>query len=186
MKITAIKRLRVALVPSWLDELVSASPDLSYKDLLCFSTLLESKGSILSEEQVIIYALTQNYINGFTDRAFEDLPSIATTDGNALFLSDRGKKVEKVRISVNVTDALAEKSESSLSFTPTGLMAKEYYLPLPIDSDTLLLIGSRVPVFQDERAFYNALLESIGDKLEYAEFKQYEFFKRYLRVAVSG
>lgn len=186
MKITPIKRLRVALVPSWLDELVSLSPDLCYNDLLCFSTLLETKSSIVSEEQVIIYALTQNYINGFTDRAFEDIPSIAASDANALFLADRSSKVEKARITVNVTDALAEKRESALSFTPTGLMAKEHYLPLLLNSDTLLLIGSRTPVFSDERAFYNALLETVGGKLEYREFKFYEFFKRYLRVAVSG
>lgn len=186
MKITPIKRLRVAVVPSWLDEVVTTSPDLSYQDLLCFSKLLETKSSILSEEQVIIYALTQNFVNAFTDRAFEDIPSIASTDANALFLADRSKKVENVRISVNVSDALAEKNESPLSFQATGLMAKEYYLPLLVDSDTLVLIGSRVPVFQDERAFFNALLETVGGKLEYGEFKQYEFFKRYLRVAVSG
>ena len=186
MKITPIKRLRVAVVPSWLEELVSQSPDLSYSDLLCFSTLNESKASILSEDQVIIYALTQGYINAFTDRAFEDVPSIATTEPNALFLADRAKRVEKVRLSVNVNDALAEKKESALSFAPTGLMAKEHYFPVLVDPVTLLLIGSRVPVYSDERSFYNALLETVGDKIDFSEFKLYEFFKRYLRVAVNG
>lgn len=186
MKITPIKRLRVAVIPSWLDELINQSPDLSYVDLLCFGTLAETKGSILSEEQVIIYALTQGYINALTDRAFSDVATIADTEANQAFLSDRAAKVEKVRVTVNVNDALAEKKESALSFNPVGMMAKEHYHPTMLDSDTLLLIGSRVPVYQDERAFYNALLETVGSKIEFVEFKLYEFFKRYLRVAVFG
>lgn len=186
MKITPIKRLRIALVPSWLDEVVSQSPDLNYEDLLCFSQLLETKSSILSEEQVIIYALTQDYINAFTDRAFDDIPPITTTENNAVFIADRSEKMKKVRTTVNVNDALAEKEEGALSFTATGTMAKEHYFPLLVNSDTLFLIGSRTPVFGDERAFFNAVMETVGDKLEYREFKQYTFFKHYLRVAVTG
>lgn len=186
MKITPVKRLKVALVPSWLSELVVLSPDLNYEDLLEFPKLLAEKGSILSEEQVIIYALTQDYINAFTDRAFIDLPNIVTATHNEAWLADRAAKVEKTRLTISINDSAMEKREGALTFTATGLMAKEHYTPMLIDSDTVLLIGSRSPVYPDSRAFFNALLESVGDKLDYTEFKLYDFFRQYLRVATAG
>lgn len=186
MNITAVKRLKIAIVPSWLSELVTLSTDLCYEDLLSYSKLVDEKSSIVSEEQVIIYALTQSYLTAFTDRAFMDIPLVGSTDENAIFMKAREIKVENVNVMALAQEASNKGQENELSFNPVGIGAKEYYMPLLINSDTLLLIGSITPVYKDARAFFNAVLETVGDKLDFTEFKQYQFFKHYLRHAVTG
>lgn len=182
----AMKRLKVAIVPSWMSELVALSPDLNYSDLLCYASLLEEKSSILSEEQIIIYALTQANLNGLTENAFKDMPLVGESEANLNFLTDRARLVSKIEDTIKIREAQLDNPKDALNIAPIGLGAKEFYSPLMITEDVLLLIGSVTPVYKDPRAFYNAVLETVGNKSYYAEFKQYEFFRYYLRYAVTN
>lgn len=185
MKITPVKQLHVTIVPSWLNELVTLSPDLTYSDLLSYDKLLTEKTRILTDEQIFIYVITQNYLNAFTHKNFSDQKSISARDDNAAFIEQHLHAVQKVTDKIGIENSIAKiGTGEKTAFNQATLLTKEFYQPLLIEGDNLLLIGSLSPVYKDKRAYYNALMEEVASSLDMAEFKHFELFKHYLREAV--
>lgn len=185
MKITPVKRLQVTIVPSWLNELVTLSPDLCYSDLLSYDKLLTDKARILTDEQIFIYVITQNYLNAFTHKNFSDQVSISACDDNAAFIEQHQQVLQKVSDKIRIEDTVTKIGDGSkVALNRATLLSKEFYQPLLVGDNNLLLIGSLSPVYSDKRAYYNALLEEVAKALDMSEFKSFELFKHYLRESV--
>jgi hypothetical protein len=185
-----LKQLRIGIVPSWLSECVSARKDVQLSDLLSFPKLMacEGQASILTETELFIYTLVQRDVHRLTDKVFCDLHTIAESEENLAFLlanKDALAAVEKkFNTDEKVRNAVGE--DSAIGVLETNPLSAEYYTPVKVDGNTLLLIGSTTPVYQDDRAFYNAVIESLSGIAEFPQFKELEVFRRYLRHAVSG
>lgn len=186
MKITPVKRLNVTIVPSWLNELVTLSPDLCYSDLLSYDKLLTDKARILTDEQIFIYVITQNYLNAFTHKNFSDQQSISAREDNAAFIEQHLAAIQKVSDKIRIEDHVNKLGETKkVVLNSATLLSKEFYQPLLVGECDLLLIGSLSPVYADKRAYYNALLEEVSKALDMSEFKSFELFKHYLRESVA-
>lgn len=187
MRIDSVSRLRVGIVPSWLADIVTMSPDLNYSDLLVFSELADSKSSILSKDEVIIYALTQRYLNTFVEDVFSDAIALSNTMENSLFIADNAARLQTVEKDTLLKDQLAKgKDQLGIFSNPDSILGKEHYMPLMVGTDTLLLIGSKSAVYEDRRAFLNAVVEAVAGVLAYPDFKGYDFFRHYLRHAIDA
>lgn len=185
MKITPVKRLNVTIVPSWLNELVTLSPDLCYSDLLSYDKLLNDKARILTDEQIFIYVITQNYLNAFTHKNFSDQQSISAREDNAAFIEQHLPAIQKVSDKIRIEDHVNKLGETKkVVLNAATLLSKEFYQPLLVGECNLLLIGSLSPIYTDKRAYYNALLEEVSKVLDMSEFKSFELFKHYLRESV--
>ncbi|UQT03135.1 hypothetical protein TOTORO_02720 [Serratia phage vB_SmaS-Totoro] len=186
MRIDSVSRLRVGIVPSWLAEIVSMSPDLEFSDLLVFSELADKKSSILSQDEVLIYALTQRYLNTFAEDVFSDTTALCNTMENSAFISDHAERLLAVEKETLLKDQLSKgKDLLGVSENQDAILSKEFYSPMMLGTDTLLLIGSKSAVYEDKRAFLNAVVEAIAGAVTYPDFRHYNFFRQYLKHAIS-
>lgn len=190
MRNKLLKQLRVGIVPSWLALAISESKNCTYLDVLSFPKLVacEGQASILTLDEVFIYTLVQRDLHRLTDKVFSDFHTIADCDENAAFYLEHEKAIEALKEKLYRDAKLKEVTggDSAIGVLETNPLDAEYYTPVRVDANTLLLIGSTTPVYQDDRAFYNAVIESLSGIAEFPEFKELEVFKRYLRHAVSG
>lgn len=190
MRNKLLKQLRVGIVPSWLATLISERKDVNYHDVLAFPKMAvrEGQASILTVDELFIYTLVQRDLHRLTDNVFSDFHTIADCDENAAFYLEHEKAIEALKEKLYRDAKLKEVTgeDSAIGVLETNPLDPEHYTPVRVDANTLLLIGSTTPVYQDDRAFYNAVIESLSGIAEFPEFKTLEVFKRYLRHAVSG
>ncbi|QPX76696.1 hypothetical protein [Serratia phage vB_SmaM_Yaphecito] len=186
MRIDSVSRLRVGIVPSWLAEIVSMTPDLEFSDLLVFHELADTKSSILSKDEVLIYALTQRYLNTFAEDVFSDTIALSNTMENSAFINDHAARMLALEKETLLKDQMAQgKDQLGISGNQDLILDKEFYVPLMQGTETLLLIGSKSAVYEDKRAFLNAVVEAIAGSVSYPDFRHYNFFREYLKYAIT-
>lgn len=192
MQVKPILTLKLAVVPSWFNEIVTMEK-IPLEDLVSYNKLYaHAESGKLSKEDVYGYILANERTVKMFGDVFSDLYMISDCAENLPFVQNHQAGIDVFK-GVLADEELAKKLNSSDNtsgdsiFKPgTNILDKEFYTPKVVQGEVLLLVGSRTETFKDKRAFYNATIECVQKVLPFEVLKCTQLMKHYLRHAVNG
>jgi hypothetical protein len=191
MQVKPILTLKVAIVPSWFNEIVTLEK-IPLEDLSSYNKLYTyaEQGKCTKEEVYGYMMANERLIKMFGD-IFSDLYMIGQCTENLAFLQNHQAGIDVFK-GVLADEELAKKLESSdkesgesIFKTRPHILDKEHYIPKLVQGEVLLLVGSTQEAFSNKRAFYNALIECVHKALPFELLKSTNLMKHYLRHAVD-
>lgn len=191
MQVKPILTMKVAIVPSWFNEIVVLEK-IPLEDLSSFNKLYTyAEQNKCSKEEVYGYIMANARLVKMFGDVFADLYMIGQCDENLSFTKNHQAGIDIFQALLNEEEAVkklesSNKDEDSSIFkTCPNLLDKEHYIPKLIQGDTLLLIGTPTQAYKNKRAFYNAVIECVHKGLPFELLKRTNLMRHYLRHAVD-
>lgn len=188
-----VDNLKVILIPSWLNEVIPTQNGIKQYDLvLKIGCLID----ILNTEDLFNFIKSQKELNRLYSGAFADIPTInyeaQYTDNLIPDVSVDDFKKEHERALNNLDwkkriEDMKERRGLNPVYKGEESNTEEYYVPMLLDQEYLLLVGTVESPYKDPRAFFNELLELLNrNGYGFESFKHKCLFKHYLYNAISN